>query len=362
MWRVAPMTRVARLSRAALVAIIGSVVTLPALGQVPKLERVIEIGCEDCADARQFSSLGDVSVNEAGDVLVIDRDAPTLRMFDKTGKPLWARGRPGAGPGEYRFVMRAATGPNGSVHVVDMRLRRLTRLAADGSVAKSLAIPFFVAGAAARGRQGELVLLSDDFRSTGSVYRWLPTAEAPVQLGSFKSPPPGEATFGGSIAVAPNGSIAYFATADTYAIHRFSPTGQPLPDIGRDIPRPRRTPEEIAAMKQRMLMAGAAAKSAQEQKSSGGSKSLLTDDERFLYKPHASADALRYDDAGRLWVRTMRGTNKTTVFDVFSGAGAFIGEVTVPLRVDSYSLAGQFMATATEREDGTPIVVVWSVR
>ena len=351
-----------RLSHALAVAVLGSVVAAPATSQVPKLERITEIGCEDCADARQFSSLGDVSVNEAGDVLVVDRDAPTLRMFDKTGKPLWGRGRPGAGPGEYRFAMRAAMGPNGSVHVVDMRLRRLTRLAADGSVAKSLTIPFFVAGAAARARQGELVLLSDDFRSTGSVYRWLPTTDAPVQVASFKSPAPGEATLSGSIAVAPNGSIAYLATADTYAIHRFSPAGQPLPDIGRDVPRPRRTPEEIAAMKQRTMMAGAAAKSAQEQKSSGGSKSLLTDDDRFQFKPHASSDALRYDDAGRLWVRTMRGTDKTTVFDVFSGAGTFIGEVMVPLRVDSYSLAGQWMATATEREDGTPIVVVWSVR
>ena len=100
--------------------------------------------------------------------------------------------------------MRAAFGPDGTVHVVDMRARRLTRLARDGSVTQSLTIPFFPAGVAARGRQGELVFLTDDFRSTGTLERWLPTANAPTQLASFPTPPPGEATLSASVAVAPN--------------------------------------------------------------------------------------------------------------------------------------------------------------
>jgi hypothetical protein len=331
-------------------------------GQVPKLERIAEIGCADCGDARQLSSTWDVAVNETGDVLVVDRDAPTLRMFDKTGRSLWGRGRPGAGPGEYRFAMRAAMGPGETVQVVDMRLRRLTRLASDGSVAKSLTIPFFVAGSATRGRQGELVLLSDDFKRTGTLHRWSASAETPVQILSFQTPPPGEATMSASVAVAPNGTVAYLSTADTYAIHRLSPAGQPLPALVRDIPRPRRTPEEIAAMKGRMGMVGAAVKATQERKESGGSKSLLSDEDRFQFKPHAATDALRYDDAGRLWVRTMRGTDKSTVFDVFSSAGAFVGEVTLPMAVTAYSLAGSYFAAATEKDDGTPIVVLWSVK
>ena len=114
-------------------------------------------------------------------------------------------------------------------------------------------------------------------------------------------------------------------------------------------------------MKNRMAMVGGASKAAQESKSSGGSKSLLADDERFRFKPHASADALRYDDAGRLWVRTLRGTDTSTVFDLFSGAGAYLGEVTLPTRVESYSLAGSYLATATDRADGTPMVVLWTV-
>jgi hypothetical protein len=331
-------------------------------GQTPRVERVAEIGCEDCGDARQLSSTWDVAVNEAGDVLVIDRDAPTLRMFDKTGRVLWGRGRPGAGPGEYRFAMRAAMGPDGTVHVVDLRLRRLTRLTADGNVAKSLTIPFFPAGVAARGRRGELVFLTDDFKSTGTLQRWLPASDAPAQLTSFPTPPPGEATMSASVAVAPNGDIAFFPVAEKYEIRRFSAAAQPLPSLVRNVPRPRRTPEEIAGMKQRMGMVGATAKAAQEQKQSGGSKPLLADDDRFQLKPHASTDALRYDDSGRLWVRTMRGTASTTVFDVFAAGGSYLGEITLPMKVDAYSLAGSYLATATERADGTPVVVLWTVR
>jgi len=333
-----------------------------ASGQAPRVERLVEIGCEDCDDARQLSSTWDVAVTEAGDVLAVDRDAPTLRLFDKSGRIVWARGRPGAGPGEYRFAMRAAFGPDGTVHVVDMRLRRLTRLARDGSVAQSLTIPFFPAGVAARGRLGELVFLTDDFRSTGTLERWLPTANAPTRLASFPTPPPGEATLSASIAVAPNGDIAYIPSADTYEIRRLTSRGQVLAAVGRDIPRPRRTPEEIATMKQRLNTVGAAAKATQEQKQSGGSKSILSDEDRFVFKPHASTDALRYDDAGRLWVRTLRGTGRTTVFDVFGPTGAFVGEVTLPMQVSAYSLAGSYLATASEREDGVPVVVLWSVR
>src|SRR5215218_8718696 len=137
-----------------------------AAAQVPRIERLIEIGCEDCGDARQLASNWDVAVTESGDVLVVDRDAPTLRMFDRTGRPVWTRGQPGAGPGEYRYAMRAAIGPGGTVQVVDMRLRRLTRLGADGTVAQSLTFPFFPMGVAVRGRRGELVILTDDFRGS----------------------------------------------------------------------------------------------------------------------------------------------------------------------------------------------------
>jgi hypothetical protein len=330
--------------------------------QVPRIERALEIGCEDCGDARQFSSIWDVAVTDAGQVLVVDRDAPTLRMFDKTGRLSWSRGRPGAGPGEYRYAMRAALGAGGSVHVIDMRLRRLTRLGNDGAVTKSLTFQFFPAGVAARARQGELVILTDNFRRTGTLERWAPDADAPVRVMSFSTPEPGGGhIFSPSVAIAPNGDVAFLPTGERYEIQRISATGQTLPSLLRDIPRPRRTPEEIAAGRQRAQMVGGNAKASQERQHGGGSRSVLPKADPMELRPHAATDGLRYDDAGRLWVRTMRAIGSSTVFDVFGSNGQYVGEVTVPLGVQAFSLAGQYLATAAER-DGVPIVVLWTVK
>ena len=353
----------ARLRHVAIPLLAATLLPWVAESQVPSVERLVEIGCADCGDARQFSSMWDVAVTDAGDVLVVDRDAPTLRMFDRSGRPLWSRGRPGAGPGEYRFAMRAAVAPDGSVQVVDMRLRRLTRLARDGTVAQSLTLPFFPAGIAVRRQQGELVFLTDDFKGTGTIQRWLASSDAPVRVADVTTPAfHTGTTISPSVAVAPNGTIAYFGSSDRYEIHRLSPTGAPMAPIGRDIPRVRRTPEEIAAVERRIGSVGGAAKAEAEGKQAGGSKSVVPADNRLALKPHASADALRYDDAGRLWVRTMRGTDRTTVFDIFAASGAFVGELTIPIRAEAYSLAGAYLATASEREDGVPVVVLWSVR
>lgn len=356
------------LARGLWVAILASVtpggVTIgsTAAAQVPRLERTREIGCEDCGDARQFSSIWDVTVTEAGEVLVVDRDEPTLRMFDGTGRVSWSRGRRGAGPGEYTYAMRAALGAGGSVHVVDMRLRRLTRLASDGAVMKSLTIPFFPAGVAARARHGELVILTDNFRGTGTLERWAPGADAPVRVTSFKIPEPGGGhIFSPSVAVAPNGVVAFLPTGERYEIQRLSARGQPLPTLSRDIPRPRRTPEEIAASRQRAQMVGAA-KAGEERKQASRSRPVLPKSDPMEFRPHAATDGLRYDDAGRLWVRTMRAIGNSTVFDIFGANGQYIGEVTVPMAVESYSLAGQFLATSGDRGDGVPVVVLWTVR
>jgi hypothetical protein len=38
-------------------------------------------------------------------------------------------------------------------------------------------------------------------------------------------------------------------------------------------------------------------------------------------KPHIAINGLRFDDAGRLWARTMRGNESLTIFDLFAADG-----------------------------------------
>ena len=71
---------------------------------------------------------------------------------------------------------------------------------------------------------------------------------------------------------------------------------------------------------------------------------------------------MRYDDTGRLWVKTMRAIGQTTIFDLVAPAGGYIGEVVVPTGVQTYALAGEYLATAGERTDGVPVVTLWTVK
>jgi hypothetical protein len=71
---------------------------------------------------------------------------------------------------------------------------------------------------------------------------------------------------------------------------------------------------------------------------------------------------LAADDAGRLWARTMRGTESSTVFDVFATDGKFIGEVTLPAAAGAFAIAGRWFVADVESADGTPRIGVWEIR
>jgi hypothetical protein len=78
-------------------------------------------------------------------------------------------------------------------------------------------------------------------------------------------------------------------------------------------------------------------------------------------KPHFDWLGLRYDPMGRLWVKTGRGDESRTVFDVFAVSGSYLGEVVVAGAISSFSLGGDYLVTAGENEEGVPQVSLWTV-
>src|SRR5688572_32413523 len=146
-----------------LVAPVLLAVAAPAFAQLPTLTRAGEIGCSDCGTAAQFATIRDVAVNDSGFVLVVSSEEPTLRYFDRSGAVRWTAGRAGTGPGEYRLPTRAALGARG-VQVVDMTLRRLTRLDAAGKFVSSAPLNGFASSVGARGRPAARVGPLDGLR------------------------------------------------------------------------------------------------------------------------------------------------------------------------------------------------------
>ncbi len=332
-----------------------------ATGQLPTLVRTADIGCSDCGGPGQFAVIHDVAVNDSGDILVVSADAPTLRLFDRSGRSLWSTGRDGTGPGEFRLAIRAALGP-GVIQVVDMTQRRITRLDRAGRYVSSAAVNGFPAAVGARGHSGELVVLLDDFRGTFLLERWMP-GDSGARIGPVPASPgrrPGVLTIP-SLAVAPSGEVAVARDPDEYRIVLLSATGAPLGEIVRDIPRVRRTAEEMAAIERRR--AAASARLGRERGMRGGSAPVLPirapSDE---LKPHLAIDGLRYDDSGRLWAKTLRGGATSTVFDLFAPGGRYLGPVTIPVLVGAFTLGGRWLVADVEADDGSPRVVVWEVR
>lgn len=344
----------------------------PAHGQVPTLVPDRTLGCESCGGALQFGNIWEVALSPRGDMLVVDRDAPMLREFDAQGRPHWSGGRQGAGPGEYQLVLRAGFLPDGALAVVDMTGRRITTLGPDRKVARTTPLTIFATTAGLAGN-GDAVLVAETPRGTLQGLQWrdgelralsLPT---PTSAGDPTAAASARLASNSSVARSASGVTALLAHNERYEILRFDSTGAALPPIARSIERVRRTPAEVQALRERIARNGrimASMEGARQKapaKSTSASSTPILPSELTL-KPHVAVDGLRYDDSGRLWVRTMRGDDAHTIFDVFSPAGALLGSVTIAQQVQAFAFGGRWMITAFEDEDGVPKVRRWVVR
>ena len=323
------------------------------LAQAPAVRPVTTIGCADCGGPAQFSEIADVAVTASGQVWVAETDDPRIRVFSSSGQAVRSFGRRGEGPGEYGAIEKLFPASNGSVAIVDLRLFRLTRVDTLGQVISTSSIRNFPFDAAAGPGSSTVYLLFSRFQpGTSAVTKAESGTDSLVPvLGPLRDFPtqqvPGEVH---SLAIAPDGSVAVGDGDSEYRIRVFR--GGQARDITRDIPRKIRTPAEVAEMQARVLADGRRARA------EGGRPS----GEIAREKPHFGWLSLRYDPAGRLWVKTGRGDESKTVFDVFTASGAYLGEVAVPGTVSSFSLNGSYLITAGEHRDGFPQVTLWSVR
>lgn len=324
--------------------------------QVPVLQKVFTIGCESCGGTLEFTSISDVAVNARGDLLVADRNAPLLRQFDATGKPVWQGGVAGKGPGEFTDITRLGWLANGAYNIVDGGGRRITSLAKDHAVLNTTVLTAYPTTAATNDA-GVVVVGSEFPRRAFVLNRWksgaLEKIELPVPAGK---PTPNFS--GASVAVASNGTMAIWPDQDRYEILRMDANGTNLPAITRAIERVRYTVTEDSMRRAR------ADREMAKMRAMTGSKTgppPIPSGPPPL-KAHAWGDGLRFDPKGRLWAHTLHGDEKHTVLDVFSPTGAFLGSVKIPGEVRQFALGGTWLATAAENDDGVLQVTLWSVR
>lgn len=305
--------------------------TLQAQTAPVHLTPVATIGCGMCGGPEEFGAVMAVAVGPDG-VAVADRDAPHVRVFGTDGGLRWVAGPEGDGPGELRLPSALTLGPAG-VAVVDMRGAHLVRLGPDGGERDRIRLGGFPLAASFAPESEALDVSLADFRAMrATVARWEGQGGWRTLhdgLDELALRPPGEPPLYFSLARAGDGGFAIGIGVETYRVLWFDARGAPVREVTRDVPR---TPRSDAEMEEERARRSAAA--ARLGAAEGGRSSSPEVDR---YRLHFRMDALRFDEVGRLWVRTDRAP-EGTVFDVFDRHGGFLGEVRVDARVDAFDV------------------------
>ena len=78
-------------------------------------------------------------------------------------------------------------------------------------------------------------------------------------------------------------------------------------------------------------------------------------------RDHFEAYSLKFDERGRLWVRTERAAAGRTIFDVFDPTGHYLGEVEAPAQVSEFALGVGVLAAAASDSLGVQRIRTWTV-
>ncbi len=329
------------------------------------LDPLPPVGCMECEGPELFGLIRALDVTPDGGFVVADRDPPIVRFFAADGTPGAAFGRHGEGPGEFRRAAGVAALPDGGLVVSDMMTPRLTILGPDGDVRSTVRVDGAImrlqsapGGVPIAAQEAQWATMSAGIHlvdERGAVVATpLPTSVDRVLDREGRPASPGLV----SMAVDASGRVAV-GMGHTYSIRILDASGQVVDSIVRDVARTERTPEEVEALRAAYSRGRAAA--AAEAAAGGGGvgrQSIQIDPLR----PHFPTDALAWDDAGRLWVRTFRGGPGRTVFDLFSPDGAFLGEIGLDVELGLWSIGHGLLVGVTEDPDfGVHSVARWRV-
>lgn len=330
----------------------------PSAPEATIAERLATLGCMECAHSE---GLAPKDVQLAGEELrVLDGFEPFLRTFDLDGNLLWQAVTEGEGPGEMTMPVR----------MYDL---------GDGRIALHNGVPpFLLLVTGETGEQLAKVELpmrvfenADLNPATGQLYllNALPFVPGPdgaprVDLINLASGEEARVLEVGALPAIPStaeqaGPKARFAIAATangnllvghpweYEIRAHAPDGSLVGTFGRELARPA-APERIEGEPGDLIDRG-----------------IYDGDDTEL--PHFDRFALDRDTVrDELWVRTLRGDLAAeALFDRFSAAGEYLGEVVVPMPMQrdtehAFDVEDGRLAAVHPTGEGE-VVVLWRV-
>lgn len=347
--------------RGAIVMIALGSIALPTLvaQQVVRLESVVRIGCAQCDGPDLFSKVSALALTSGGTVIVGDEGDKPVRMFDRTGRLIWAGGRKGNGPGEIGHVSYLSAREDGTWDVLDRVLSRRSWFGSSGHLIRTASLPGLMVAASYSGGAGAMYLATTAMGDNSTaIFQWQDSAAEPRQvLGALKFPldSSGQQLLSFPIATLP---ASGFTVGDPYGyrIRAYDERGVGRMDLARNVPRRQKTPDEVAEDRSAMMSRKAAVMSRARQ---GIVAAPLPPVDPL--RTHFSNVGLAYDDLGRLWVLAGRSTEGASIMDVFGADGKFISEVRLPVSLRYIALRGPYLAGLEVDTEGIEFVHLWRI-
>lgn len=328
-----------------------------AAAQLPEVEPLMTIGCDFCEGPEQFSGIQALALDDRGRLFVADRSDPRIRVFGPDGESLRTFGRQGRGPGEVQYVLALQPTLVG-LSTVDLRLGRVTHYDSLGEVVSTGRLNRFPSRADQESTT-ELLITFVDWRAGGAtgVAWWdahgdslrvvVPTLSYPVDE-------QGEVLGHPAIAAAPDGGFVVGDGRREYRIRRYDPEGNVVGEYYRDIQREHRTDDEIAELEEALRRGPGGAP--QGNPETGGDVTKVSP-----LRHHFGLSSLEFDDRGRLWVRTDRGSVNEALFDVFGSEGSYLGSISVRDRIGEFDIRGGRLAAVVYGEYDVEHVRIWQI-
>ena len=309
---------------------------------------LVQIGSMDGPTEYLFRDIGSIRMTDEGMIVVPDRGANVIRIYDRQGHHVRSFGRVGGGPEEFLALWDVWLSAGGdTLFAWDVLGRRISEWSlATGFLATShLAVDFepFPLGRFADGTflveneiTGHPTAAGDIAETQGIVYRLGPEGTDPLELlrmpwgalaagvdsrdgvgvlvtgQPFRAPP----------RVAVKGDGFFITDGSRYLVYKYSSGGVLLDSLALPDEPPVIREEERTAWIDRSV--------------AGTPKGLRTGVRRFLSsltlpERHAGFTEIIVDDAGNTWSKVgLVSSDSASIWAVFDKGGTFVGKTTTP--------------------------------
>lgn len=327
-----------------------------------------------------FGAFISFTVDDEGDVYVLDWREKTVKKFDDEGRFLFMFGGPGQGPGEFSAPEEIRYLPNGHLMVFEGETQKYSCFTKDGKLVRTgrfqklMFSPYF---GFANGHMIATHVLRDSDKTVHTIgifdegcvlvkalHRVERKPEAPWPRGNQDARAKRLAEVMSRVAFRPKNVLAlgsgeeiYFAFTDKYEIKIFQPDGQmkriirtelpflPLKKKDRQIFLNDRVPEDISTW-------GTMDESMQDR---------IKDMVEFPEKKPAFLSLIPMDDGYLMVVRDGH-YGQNALIDIFDPSGRFIIEKKLSFSINGGICRGQRLYTIDKDEDGNKYVKCYSYR